>query len=253
MKTKHDHHLKYEDLTGYKFGKLTVIKRVKNNKRREVCWLCKCECGNMTEVITYNLRHGFVKSCGCLGGKFIDLTGRIFGRLTVIERTENSENWDKVRWLCECSCGNKKIVHGSALLAGLTTSCGCYQKERTSDANKIGYGEEAFHTVFMWYNYGATKRGLEFSLSENEFRELITANCEYCGKAPSLVRRGRCSNGDFIYNGIDRIDNTKGYIHGNVKSCCVMCNFIKRDYSESEFLSLVERIYKNLNLDSLNM
>lgn len=54
------------DLTGLKFGKLTVIKR-DNNKNGRVCWLCKCDCGN-DEYVTYSktLLNGTCKSCGCL-------------------------------------------------------------------------------------------------------------------------------------------------------------------------------------------
>lgn len=55
---------KMRDLTGKKFGKLTVINRV-DNKGEKVCWLCKCDCGNETCVTTSNLVTGHIKSCGC--------------------------------------------------------------------------------------------------------------------------------------------------------------------------------------------
>lgn len=54
------------DLTGMKFNKLTVIKRVENNKRGQAMWECSCDCGNTTIVNGYTLRNGGVKSCGCL-------------------------------------------------------------------------------------------------------------------------------------------------------------------------------------------
>ena len=64
-----------------------------------------------------------------------DLTGRIFGRLIVLERAEDyvyQNGKMKTRWLCECSCTekNKVIVHGSALKSGATQSCGCIIKEK---------------------------------------------------------------------------------------------------------------------------
>ena len=56
---------KVKDLTGQKFNKLTVIKRVENDKRGEATWLCKCECGNSVKVLGSSLRKGVTKSCGC--------------------------------------------------------------------------------------------------------------------------------------------------------------------------------------------
>jgi len=54
------------DITGKKFNRLTVIKRIENSTFRKARWLCKCDCGNFTEVSGDNLRNGSVKSCGCL-------------------------------------------------------------------------------------------------------------------------------------------------------------------------------------------
>ena len=54
------------DLTGKKFGRLTVIKRVGSNKKRQALWLCKCKCGKLTKTSTYSLKSGKTKSCGCL-------------------------------------------------------------------------------------------------------------------------------------------------------------------------------------------
>lgn len=58
--------MSYEDLTGRKFGKLTVIERAENAKNGRVRWLCKCECGNSIAVLSYSLKRGQTKSCGCL-------------------------------------------------------------------------------------------------------------------------------------------------------------------------------------------
>lgn len=62
--------MKAEDLTGKKFGRLTVVSRAKNIGCH-VAWNCVCECGNHTVVRTYQLKHGLSKSCGCLS---IDIT-----------------------------------------------------------------------------------------------------------------------------------------------------------------------------------
>ena len=56
---------KFIDLTGQQFGKLTVVARA-NNVGRQPAWVCKCECGAIKVVTGSNLKHGNVRSCGCL-------------------------------------------------------------------------------------------------------------------------------------------------------------------------------------------
>ena len=55
-----------KDLSNQKFGFLTVIKDSGKRKNHQIVWLCECECGNKTEVITTNLVNGSTKSCGCI-------------------------------------------------------------------------------------------------------------------------------------------------------------------------------------------
>ena len=57
------------NLNGKKYGKLTVIKRVQNDKHGQTMWLCECECGNKCEVRARELKSGGTKSCGCLNGE----------------------------------------------------------------------------------------------------------------------------------------------------------------------------------------
>lgn len=72
-------------------------------------------------------------------GNYIDLTGQVFGRLTVIERADNyiSPSGEKrVQWKCQCSCGNVCYVLTKQLRNGKTQSCGCLRKEKTIARNK---------------------------------------------------------------------------------------------------------------------
>jgi hypothetical protein len=93
------------DLTGKKFDRLTVIERAENSKAGRIRWKCKCDCGNEIIVISTKLLTGSKKSCGCLkadNGKNIkDLTGKKFGRLTVIERAEIKKG-GRICWKCKC-------------------------------------------------------------------------------------------------------------------------------------------------------
>jgi hypothetical protein len=56
---------RFIDLTGKRFGKLTVIKIDSKDKFRHLRWLCKCDCGNETVVLSDNLKRNHTKSCGC--------------------------------------------------------------------------------------------------------------------------------------------------------------------------------------------
>lgn len=69
-------------------------------------------------------------------GKFIDLTGRKFGQLTVVSRAKDSispSGRKRVMWSCTCTCGNNTTVSSDALLGGNQVSCGCYRKKHTSE------------------------------------------------------------------------------------------------------------------------
>jgi hypothetical protein len=127
---------------GNKYGRLTVIERAENTPRGEAQWLCKCDCGNTGIFLGTNLRRGNTKSCGCLQrekareSKLIDEVGNRYGRLTVIERAENTPD-RKAQWLCKCDCGNTGIFQGTKLRSGHTKSCGCLQREKTREINFI--------------------------------------------------------------------------------------------------------------------
>lgn len=71
--------------------------------------------------------------------KVKDITGQKFGRLTVISLEKERKN-RQTQWLCECDCGNKKIIYGSLLKNGKTKSCGCLHREKVSIANTKHFG-----------------------------------------------------------------------------------------------------------------
>jgi hypothetical protein len=110
-----------------------------------------------------------------------------------------------------------------------------------------------FNQLYRDYEYKAVKRGYEFSLAQAEFRQLTQQCCIYCGKQPSMERRSRMyrrakvdgvrrTTTPYIYNGIDRKDNARGYIIDNCVPCCKTCNFMKGKLSYTEFLEHIERI-----------
>lgn len=161
-----------EDLTGQRFGKLTVLSQSEdyiypsgNHMSR---WLCECDCGNTVVVNSNSLKSGSTQSCGCI--KKENLVGKQFGRLTVVEEVEAPESRKNkgIRyWLCKCNCESNKtvIVSTSDLKSGHTTSCGCYAKEQAAikivEQNKksAGHGKKNKVTKFYkenGYAYGYT-------------------------------------------------------------------------------------------------
>lgn len=132
-----------QELTGEKFGRLTVGSRAPDKKGR-TWWHCKCECGNEIDVSAHHLLAGRTQSCGCLQKErarhalFKDLTGQRFGRLYVLElsgKHSGSCRNKTTYWKCKCDCGNVVDVRSSLLIRGDAQSCGCLQKERASEAS----------------------------------------------------------------------------------------------------------------------
>jgi len=138
------------DLTGQRYGKLTVIGRAENDKWGRTRWLCKCDCGHEKVVGSQELTRGNTTSCGCnyrTSNKAVDLTGQRFGRLTVLERDKGRT--DRVAWICKCDCGNVKSVLSYKLTSGTTRSCGCLQRETAAkNATRHGYYGERLRNVW---------------------------------------------------------------------------------------------------------
>lgn len=118
------------DLTGQKFGELTVLKRDNNKQACEAYWICQCSCGKIISTRGSVLRKGLSTSCGCQKDYLTkeklskDLTGQKFGELTVIKLDKDNQK-KGAYWICQCSCGNIKSISASSLKDGKTKSCGC--------------------------------------------------------------------------------------------------------------------------------
>jgi 5-methylcytosine-specific restriction endonuclease McrA len=239
------------DLTGQRFGKLTVIEIYLTSRptSQGLFWKCICDCGNETVSSAGNLKAGHVKSCGCLN--FIDITGERFGRLVAIEIAERkiTSNGTRIFWLCKCDCGNEKVVLGDSLRGGSTKSCGCLHLETNRKngekyANKVrGTGNYVFNSIYNGYKNSASHRKIEFLLSKEQFSNFISGECHYCGAIFSNSRKDPVTGESFFYNGIDRVDSSKDYTVDNCVSCCKICNNAKMTMSEKEFLEWNERLF----------
>ena len=84
------------------------------------------------------------------------------------------------------------------------------------------------------YIRGAEERGLDFSLTEQEFLSFWQKECYYCGAIPETI-------------GIDRMRNEEGYSLDNVVACCKDCNFLKHNLTPEVFLDRIKKIYDYQN------
>ena len=212
-----------KDITGQRFGRLTAIKCAGQDDKKNYYWECKCDCGNAVKVIGTSLRRGNTVSCGCFKAErlkaqsqrtFKDITGKIYGRLTVLKRVENSQQGDAM-WLCQCDCGNQTITKGSSLRNGATRSCGCYHMERTieSTTKHSMSGTRLYHIYYgmldrcykesskHYKNHGA--RGIKVC---DEWRNSFPTFMEWASK-----------NGYTDDLTIDRIDNDENYEPSNCR------------------------------------
>lgn len=176
-----------------------------------------------------------------------DETGKRYGRLVVIKRAGIGTG-GYVMWRCKCDCGGEKIINGSNLRQGATQSCGClavavfHINRRVGSKKRLPPSESAFRQALYVMKKNAKKRDLAWELSKEEAVSLMLSNCHYCGSPPSNLRKSEYGSGDFSYNGIDRKDNSVGYISENVVPSCFNCNRAKATMSVGEFLSWIDRL-----------
>lgn len=121
------------DLTGMRFGDLTVIRKIeKESANRGIWWNCRCSCGSTCEVLGTLLATGRKTHCGCKTVKtqpISDIAGQMFGRLTALYPTDRRTASGSVLWHCRCACGNEVDVSYNELLYTSVKSCGCQKKE----------------------------------------------------------------------------------------------------------------------------
>ncbi len=186
--------------------------------------------------------------------------GEVLGRLTVLTELLIRTKHGSKRFLCQCSCGKEKVIVAGQLRKE-TRSCGCLQKEavaQTGLKNRGPVGEVTLNSLESKYKGRAKRLGYVWQLSQEQFRKLIKKNCFHCGAAPQLKNKYGANNIpmpsyskiNLIWaalqgiqaNGIDRLDNSKGYTEENSVPCCNQCNIMKMDYSELEFINHMKQI-----------
>lgn len=167
------------------------------------------------------------------------IIGSRFGKLTIHGISDNRTSGGSVKWVVKCDCSTIKEVLGASLRNGHATSCGC---SRRGQRLKLDGGAAA-SKILKTYKEGAKNRNLDWALTDEEFFALTKSNCHYCDDPPLNISKSKSQYlPDFQYSGIDRVDNTKGYMPGNVVASCRICNAMKEKLSQEEFLNHIAKI-----------
>jgi hypothetical protein len=174
------------------------------------------------------------------------------GKIEIIEVvSQGAGKRAKAKIFCSL-CNKSKIVSTGHLHK--MRSCGCMRHDsslwRRAGAQNRSWqlppGEAAFNQLYYSYANRADKRGFEFLLSKEDFRQIIVKPCIYCGSIRQNRARGLGkTSGDFLYTGIDRRENTCGYVIKNCVPCCSRCNWMKHAMQQKDFLSHVAAIVKH--------
>ena len=126
-----------------------------------------------------------------------------------------------------------------------------YKNGSKQGSKGLVYGLASMRKLIRRYKSRAKERGLEYDLTEEQFKEITQKNCYYCGAKPKnkmhpKTNKNLYANGEYIYNGIDRIDNKKGYSIDNVVPCCKICNVAKNNLTQQKFKNWIEKVYDNI-------
>jgi hypothetical protein len=172
--------------------------------------------------------------------------GEVYGRLTVVSRLKN-DGRNRPVFACRCRCGITVPVKSNSLRTGNTRSCGCLKREAIKRTVELHWqkpqGEAALTALLAGYKKDARKRALDFSLPRADFERLTRCRCRFCGQEPANTTNFK-TNGNIVYNGIDRLDPALGYTVANSVTCCKHCNRMKGHRTATEFLEWVERIVR---------
>jgi hypothetical protein len=180
-----------------------------------------------------------------------NLIGKRFGRLSVIDRIKQPNHTRSI-WKCLCDCGNETLLHTGHLTNNNTKSCGCYNKELGRQKVIDGIigpqpkerGYAAMYYLYDIYRRNAKKRNYCWDLTIEDFQDITSRNCYYCGVEPQQISLKRKGNGHYMYNGIDRKDNNVGYTLQNSMPCCGICNRAKMSLDYNEFKVWIQRLIK---------
>lgn len=189
------------------------------------------------------MKYGINFSHFMFGKTYEAAVGRKFGMLTV-RKVMRSTSGGKSRCLaeCACDCGGTKTTRLDSVKDGTYYSCGCHSKNRWNTvAGKnhafVGVGEIR-GTFFSDLKRNAKKRGLKFDITMKYLWDLYLKQNKECSLTGTPIFFGRIRRYQETTASLDRIDNEKGYVEGNLRWVLKDINMIRKDYDTEYFIRL---------------
>ena len=224
----------------YDYSKTVYIK---SDEKIEI--ICK-DHGSFWQLAGMHVyKHG-CPICKLTNRRATDLSGRKFGKLLVVSRSENimyestGLTKTKVAWNCVCECGNECIVTSGNLTCNSQKSCGCSHNRQGQDhPSWKGYGDIS-GKYLTGIKRGAIKRGYEYDITFEYMWSLFDGTCALSGLPIVFSQNSR--GGVEQTASLDRIDSEKGYVVGNVQWVHKDVNLMKNHFSNDYFIDMCSRI-----------
>lgn len=169
--------------------------------------------------------------------KLKDMLGKRFDRLLVVRYVPIYERKNikstRAHWECLCDCGNRIIIATTSLNKKLTKSCGCLKKELSWN------GEGELCGVYVHrIKLGAKKRNLEYKLSNQYLWNLFLTQDRRCALSGIKLEMKSDYTRNFKLHtaSLDRINNDKGYVEGNVRWVHKRLNMMRTNMTDSDFI-----------------
>lgn len=194
-------------------------------------------------ISRYAKKYGIHIRMGTSGGKnLINLTGKRFGKLLVLNRADKNFGGKSCKWICQCDCGNQVEIVSTSLRKGLTNSCGCILKKYLYKG--IGDLSKSYWTRVL---RGAKERNLEVSITiEDAWNKFLEQDRKCALTGIDLVMLKSFARQHIEHTAsLDRIDSSKGYIQGNIQWVHKHVNVMKLDLTQDEFIEWCKLVVKH--------
>ncbi len=218
------HEMRFNDLTGQMFGRLKVLHLDHIDSNKGAIWVCQCTCPNKTllTIEAGRLKSGNTVSCGCYHDEIRrrlrnDLTGKTFGRLTVLRRVANVGS--KIIYECRCSCPSHTLINVSAsnLTSGHTRSCGCLNSECVKERCTKYHDEVTKHLVEVVFSGMKTRCTCETNSAYKDYGARGISICQEWLDDPIKFAEWAKTHGYRKGLEIDRINNDGPYSSWNCR------------------------------------
>ena len=191
-------------------------------------------------------RKYFTRRCKTCGKKSKIRNDYIKQHTGFCQSCRKKEDWKNPEYRKKCSESHKGFKVSEKTKRKISKKLKGKMPKNLEMIQRLGRkpkGMASARHLFNTYRASAKRRKREFALSFETFIEITQKDCFYCGQKPSMKRKPHDKvNGEYVHNGVDRIDNEIGYIENNCVPCCTKCNYAKRKMSVEDFYQWAKRV-----------